>query len=218
MRTKRDKVLTMQLIKDAARETILKEGVKALKVNRLERDSGRSKRMFYDYFESLDNLLRIVLEENDPWLDYKEKFSLIKEEHALDYGRRLVPMILQSHLTSFSEDRIAREVSRLELTESDDLIKELANSREHVGEKLFSFIDPYFKKSDIDIRLVIAVLIGGINYLTLHAESTGSTFCGANLNDSTGRNDLKRTVSQIIGWAYDQAKKSRALSVEDIER
>lgn len=218
MRTKRDKVLTMQLIKDAAREIILKEGVKALKVNRLERDSGRSKRMFYDYFENLDNLLKIILEENDPWLVYKEKFSVIKEEHALDYGKRLVPMLLRSHLSSFSKDRIAREVSRLELTERDELIKELAISREHVGEKLFSFIDPYFKNSDIDIRLVIAVLIGGINYLTLHAEVTGSTFCGAKLNNEKTMDDLERTLTQIIGLVYDQAKKSRALSLVDVGR
>jgi len=206
---KRDKLATMKLFQDAALEIIKNEGIEKLKINRLERKTGKSKRLVYEYFGGLDGLLQEVLKSNDPWLGYAENISSILKLHKGNMGEDLAGVLLKNHLVNFYNDRFAQQVSLMELSKKDDqALKSLARSREELGDRLFAIAERHFEGTDVDIRSVMAVLIGGINYLTLHKSANGSTFCGTNMETAEDFGKLCRTLEQIVRWAYQQAKKS----------
>jgi hypothetical protein len=88
---------------------------------------------------------------------------------------------------------------------SEDLkpLKELNRERERLAEELFSkVIDDHFKNKDKNIRAIEGLLIGGVYYLTLQAKMSGETMCGIDINKDEGREEIKKTLKQIIEWAY----------------
>jgi len=206
---KRDKIATMKLFQDAALEIIKNEGIEKLKINRLERKTGKSKRLVYAYFGGLDGLLEAVLKSNDPWLGYTQNIASILKLHKGNMGEDLAGILLKNHLVNFYSDGFAQQVSLLELSKKDDpALSSLTRSREELGNRLFAIAERHFEGTDVDIRFVMAILIGGINYLTLHKMANGSTFCGTNIERTEDFGKLCNALEQIVRWAYQNAKKS----------
>ena len=81
-----------------------------------------------------------------------------------------------------------------------------------MGSKLFALIDPSFDKTDVDIRAVCALLLGGIYYLTLHANSTGGTVCEIDIQTEEGKERIIKGLEDIIKWTYEEGDKQK---VED---
>ena len=61
--------------------------------------------------------------------------------------------------------------------------------------------------SDVNLRATLALLIGGIYYLSLHAKSNGSTFCGIDINIDEGKSQIDDTIKNIIYHTFDNSKK-----------
>lgn len=205
---KRNKTVTMQLFKDAALEIIRKEGFEQLRVNKLERKVGKSKRLLYDYFGGIEGLLKEILYDTDPWLSYNKHVAQILKLHRNNKGKDLAGILLKNHLVYFSSDKLAQQISLLELTKKGNrVLRDLSNSRERLGDKLFSISNEHFDNTKVDIRFVMALLIGGINYMTLHKETNGSSFCGTDIKNERDFKKLCETLDQISKWAYENAHK-----------
>ena len=65
---------------------------------------------------------------------------------------------------------------------------------------------PNFEKAPVDLRARLALMIGGIYYLSLHAKANGSTFCGIDLNESEGQERIENEIRNIIFEAYEKAE------------
>ncbi|WP_312352557.1 TetR/AcrR family transcriptional regulator [Sphingobacterium siyangense] len=202
----RNKNLTMELFREAAKRIVSHKGVSALRINSLQKEAGKSKSLIYSYFGGISGVLREVLETNDVWLSYYSKLREILSKRYDDHGKDLVITMLKQHLHKFSDDKLAQEVSLLELTSKDDtVLKELSESREFLGDRIFHISEEYFSKGTVSIRMVLALLIGGINYMVLHANSNGSTLCGLNIHTSSDFDLMGKTLEQIISWAYEKS-------------
>lgn len=203
---RRNKQATIKLFRKAAERLLSEGGLKALRINSLQREAGKSKSLIYDYFGGIAGVLRDVLEVNDVWLSYHEKMKNILEEDYEDCGKSLAIMLLQEYFTKLSKDKLAQEISLLGISNRvDRTVRELSESREQLGDKLFNIFDPHFSGDTVSFRMVSALLIGGINYLVLHANSNGSTFCGIDINTDKDRNLMNKTIEQIVIWAYEHA-------------
>ncbi len=66
-----------------------------------------------------------------------------------------------------------------------------------LGEKLFSLLDKN-KENKFDLRAILAIQIAGLYYLSIHAKSNGSLFCGINLNTPEGRQRIINSMESII--------------------
>lgn len=204
----RNKELTKHRFLEAVGSIIKQEGMKGLTVKRIAVVAGLSKRLVYDYFGSLDDLVREFLHKSDHWLSYEERMEKIMANHAGNHGRELAALMLKNHLHSFYSDDLLQEVSLMELANKDnDLLIGLHKLRERVGDKVFAIFEEYFKGTDVNIRIIEALLIGGINYMVLHSSSVGTTFCGIDISNERDRRGLMTTLEQITQWAYDNAKK-----------
>lgn len=74
-----------------------------------------------------------------------------------------------------------------------------------MGEQVYEIISTAFDKASVDICARLALQIGGIYYLTLHAKSNGSTVCGIDINEEGGRERIKEVLKEIIDEAYTKA-------------
>ena len=72
-----------------------------------------------------------------------------------------------------------------------------------MGEGLFSIIDKQFENSNVDIRANLALLIGGIYYLTLHGKNNGSLFCGIDINNDKGKERISKAIKDILHSSYN---------------
>lgn len=85
-----------------------------------------------------------------------------------------------------------------ELGEKRKILRKIADEREEVGELLFEAILPAFREAAIDLRARIALIVGGIYYLALHATTNGSTFCGIDLNDAQEKDRIAAAIQEIV--------------------
>ncbi|MHA7607292.1 hypothetical protein ACV0BM_000355 [Elizabethkingia meningoseptica] len=83
------------------------------------------------------------------------------------------------------------------------MLRNISDKRETLGEQIFSIITPDFEKVDVDVRARLALLVGGMYYLSLHANSNGSTFCGIDINETEGKERIERA---IVSETYEKAK------------
>ncbi|RZK42697.1 MAG: TetR/AcrR family transcriptional regulator [Pedobacter sp.] len=197
---------TKQLFLAAIGEMILENGISSLRVNQVAKRAGRNKGLLYQYFHSLEGLLKEYLELNDDFLVYEQKIDQVMEGHRADQGRELASLILKNHFQNFMSNKLLRQISLLELTERSDLLVELSNSRERLGDKLFSLSEDYFRNTGVSIRVIEAILIAGINYIVLHSETNSVNFCGIDIKNDDHRNLIRKTLHQITEWAYEHAE------------
>lgn len=194
---------TKTAILHAATEIIKRDGLDGLRINKVELESRRSKKMVYEYFGNMQGLLKQILVANDPWLHYKDRVADLLPFHANNFAEDLLTLMLESHIANYSADTFAQIISKMELTSSDNIFKELSDSREDLAHKIFALTDEHFKNGPVNIRMVCALLIGGINYMVLHRNNNGSTFCGMDIIVENQRQTLTATVKQILSWAYE---------------
>lgn len=205
-RQTRNKAKTIELFREAAKRILSRGGVKALGINSLQKEAGKSKSLIYSYFGGITGVLRDALDTNDVWLSYYNKIRDIISQPHEDHGRSLAETLLKEHLDRFFQDSLAQEISLLELSsKGDTMLKELSESREYLGNKLFNISDKHFSNGNVSIRMVFALLIGGINYMVLHANSNGSTFCGVDIHTQEDLELMNKTLEQIVAWAYEHA-------------
>lgn len=75
----------------------MKDGIYALKINRLERDSRKSKKLIYDYFGSIQGVLLHVLKTKDSWGEYKNEVSTLIKDNRKTFGELIASPILENH-------------------------------------------------------------------------------------------------------------------------
>ena len=103
------------------------------------------------------------------------------------------------------KDKALQKIIHWELGENSKLLRSLADERERVGEQLFSLIMSDFEKSPVDLRARLALILGGIYYLSLHSKSNGSLVCGIDVNEDSGKQRIENAIREIIFEAYEKA-------------
>lgn len=198
----RNKERSKQVILDTAIILLKEKGIKNFTVESLAKKSGKSRRLIYNYYGNADEILKAVLNKSDFWLTLEERIEEVILKQKSKNTKDLASLVFSNHCDTFYKDSLIQEISALELTNKSGLLYNISNSRERIGEKLFKVAEPDFENTNVSIRMLSAILIGGINYVLLHSKTNASTFCGLNLNSEQDFNLLKKTVDQIIGWAY----------------
>lgn len=95
-----------------------------------------------------------------------------------------------------------------ELSETNPLLREMADYKEKITGSIFELADPIFNKTNINIRAVNAILVAAVYYLTIHARVNGSTFCQIDINTEEGEQELLKTIKQLLDWTYEHARNS----------
>lgn len=201
----RDKSRTMARMVAAVGKVIQKKGYPGLTAPNIAIAAGVDKKLVWTYFGSVDNLIEEYVRQKDFWkFTAKAQIAdLLKAPENI--GKNEIDGILQSQFEILQKDKALQKIIHWELGETNKMLRKIADRREEIGEQLFSVIMPDFETANVDLRARIALILGGIYYLSLHSKSNGSLVCGIDINEEEGRIRIENAIQDIIFEAYEKA-------------
>lgn len=202
----RDKSRTMARMVAAVGKVIQKKGYPGLTAPNIATAAGVDKKLVWTYFGGTNNLIEEYINNKDFWKvsEQKKIADLLKSSNSI--GAREISNLLCSQFETMLKDKSLQKIIHWELEGNNKVLKKIAQEREEIGEQLFSVIIPRFEEEQIDLRGRIALIIGGIYYLSLHAKNNGSTFCGIDINIPEEESRIKKVIQNLITESFKKIK------------
>lgn len=199
----RNKERTKANLITALGKILKKDGFSGLSISRVAEVAKVDRRLIYDYFGSIEGLVKDYLNTNDYWKISSEEIGDIVEASKADAGRRLAYNVLENQFDSLIENEEMRRIITWGLSEKLPILKELDLKREDIGNQVLGAVfDAHFEGNDKNFRAMYAILMGGVYYLTLHAKMQENPFCGIDLQQPSGQEEIKKALKQFIDLAY----------------
>ena len=199
----RDKERTKKKLINTVGKILKTEGFYKLKITNIAKKAGVDRKLIYEYFGSTENLINSYLHTKDFGSQIKQS-DFITSENS-DHGKEYSKILL---MKMFAEIETNKELQRIivwELSEKNNLLRQLAEERESLGDKIFDLLMfPFFKENHKSYRAVMAIIISSIYYLNLHRESNGSKFCGLDIKNDQDKQALLSVMKDFIDFAYQK--------------
>ena len=207
----RDKERTMARMVASVGKVIQKKGYAGLTAPNIALAAGVNKQLVWTYFGGIDNLVEEYIMQKDFWKSGAKPMMQRIFANAENAGASETNDVLQAQLEIILKDKIWQKIIHWELGENKKMLRVLADKREETGEQLLSLIDHYFEHTDVNIRARLALLIGGIYYLSIHSKSNGSKVCGIDINEDEGLLEIEKAIKGIIYESFEKAKTQKTL-------
>ncbi|MNI17024.1 hypothetical protein D3C73_703810 [compost metagenome] len=190
----------------AVGKVIQKKGYHALNGPNIALECGLNKALIWNYFGGLDQLVEAYLTQKDFWQigDKGVLEQMITNPGSISVS--LIEELLNSQFNTFLKDKTKQKVIHWGLGEKTKALKNIADRRELLGEELFKHVDSKFENSENDLRATLAILVSSIYYLSLQAKSTGSTFCGIDVNTEAGKERIQKTMRKILEQTFSDVE------------
>jgi len=204
----KDRTETEKRILDAVTAVVLADGIKGLGINRIAGKADCSKVLIYRYFGDLDGLLARWAEDNNYWIRQGQMIDLnALSDAAIEDKKRIAADVFKGQLNEVRSGEIMRELLRWQLSEDHPVCKAMMARAEERG---LSITRAMLKntKTDLDVEALIALIAGGIFYLTLSADYA-PVFNGVALDSENGWERIEKAIDQIIDMIFTQIKEKR---------
>ncbi|EDM38509.1 transcriptional regulator, TetR family protein [Pedobacter sp. BAL39] len=199
----RNKERTKENLITALGEILKKDGFSGLSISRVAEKAKVDRRLIYDYFGGLEGLVKEYLNNNDYWNIHPEEIGNIVEASKADTGKALAYRVLEDQFDSLMSSEEMRRIITWGLSEKLPVLKELDLKRENIGDQLLREVfDDTFDHTDKNFRAMYAILMGGVYYLTLHSKMQENPFCGIDLQQPSGQEQIKKALMQFIELVY----------------
>ncbi|WP_316753315.1 TetR/AcrR family transcriptional regulator [Pedobacter gandavensis] len=205
----KNKERTKQKLLDAVGEIIKKDGYAALKLKNIEAVAGVDRKLLYDYFGSINNLVESYIRQKDFYMGLADKARELVKENEGDFGNKMIQKILIDQLDCFIDDDYLQQIVLWHISEPSSLLTEISEEREKVSRIFVELTDPHFEGTDVDIRARLALIAAGIYFLVLYAKKTDVLFCGIDMNSTDGIDRIKKTISSLTEEAYSLADRQK---------
>ncbi|MGO3306240.1 MAG: TetR/AcrR family transcriptional regulator [Sphingobacterium sp.] len=204
----RDKEKTKRRLVATVGKVLQKYTYSGLTITKIAKESGLNPKLIYLYFGNLDGLIQQYILEKDFW-SAKSRTQLAElVEHPDSIGAEETNEVFQGQFDTFLKDKTIQRIIHWEMGMKNKLLRKVADDREELGGHLLSTLDSKFKNTGVDIRASLAIILGGIYYLTLHAKNNGSTISGIDINEDEGRERIEKAIERIIRRDFEDAERS----------
>jgi hypothetical protein len=200
----RDKEATIARLIEMVGVILRENGYRWLNPSEIQKKLGRNRRQVYAYFLNMNNLLSTYLREKDYWLPYFERFQPHQDAGAEELKNMFVHM-MQENLSFFKDDKEMQSIILWQLSESRAILKELNFKREDAGAKRLVLTDAIFEGTDLDFRSLLALILGGSYFISLHSRMNIGTVAGRDIKNPSELALVQRTIEQVIKWAFHTA-------------
>lgn len=200
------KMRTMQSIMDAVGRIIEKRGYPGLTIMNIEAEAKQHRRLIYLYFGNIDNLIETYIRQKDFWLFATQDFIKQLKSDSLQIDKKDIVKLLQDQLNTMLDDKVLQGILHWELGKSNEVLRTVMERRIKIGEQLFEAVEPDFENKGVDLRAIMALLIGGVYYISMHSNTTASFFCGIDVNQSDGKKRIANALETIVDWIYENLK------------
>ncbi len=185
-------------VADRATEVVFREkGYTGLTNANITKEAGVNHTLIKKYFGSLENLLEEYVKRKDFWqlLNNERLNELVNQQREVT--KFDIVLVLNALFDKVFHSEELQKILLWELSDDAEIMKKVAREREVLGERLFLSLDNN-KGNKLDLRAILAVQIAGLYYLSIHAKSNGSLFCGIDLNTPEGRQRIINAMESII--------------------
>lgn len=201
----REKARSMKKLVNAVGKVLQKHGYPGLTAVSIANEAGLNRKLIYTYFGTLDNLIETYIMEKDFWKSGAKKMLSNLMANPDSLGKVMVNTVLQAQFDTLLNDKTQQKILHWGLAGKDKMLRKVADQREATGDGLLEILDKDFEQSEVDIRAFLALHIAGIYYLSLHAKSNGSTFCGIDINDAKGKLRISKAIQHSVETVYKSA-------------
>ncbi|MCC9044303.1 TetR/AcrR family transcriptional regulator [Myroides sp. M-43] len=201
---------TRERNKEKSKEEILKavgailkeKGYVGLKVNDIAATAGLDKKLIYNYFGGVDQLLDEYINSQYFWNNVDPENLLT--EASKDGGKEIGKVLLSEQFDFVQQNKEFQKLLIWQLSEERESLKNIVNKQEEVGELLFQNVsDKFFGDKATDYRALMAILVSGAYYLNLYTEHNGRYFCGIDLKSDKGRQHIKDAMNMMVDKMYE---------------
>jgi len=190
----------------AVGETLKEDGYESLGLNKIAARAGVSKPMVYEYFGSLNGLLKAYIAGNDSWVPYLESLELPEHPNSEELKNCFIKM-LQDQFRFFHQEKEMQRLVHWQIRSYNPLMRAICEAREREGARLLRLADDHFRKSGISLKAVLAMVVGGVYYNILHDSADLGTIAGIDLKNEKDFDIMLKTIAQIVEWAFNAATK-----------
>ncbi|SDT68706.1 transcriptional regulator, TetR family [Mucilaginibacter mallensis] len=206
---KNSKERSMQKLVEAVGTIIRTQGYTGLNALNIGKTAGVNRGLINLYFGSLDNLVEVYVRGKDYWVAAAGNAGELMEEKRDQHTREILESLLVNQLNYFYKEDEMQKIVLWQLSQRSKIMYEVAEEREKLGEAFFNLADPYFENTDVDLRAVAGLLVGGIYYMVLHAKANDSLFCQIDVNSENGLERIKKAISAILTDTYKRAENAK---------
>ena len=196
----RNKNKSKQDLINAVGELLTTKGYSSLKVNNIAATAGLDKKLIYKYFGGTEELLDEYILNQDFWANVtSEKIPQVIN----DGGKELTKLMLTSQFDFLEKNEELQKILLWSLSEERKSLKKLIETQEKNGEMIFTTItDKFFGEKSREFRAISAIMVSGIYYLNMYAKKNGSVFCGIDLSEEEGKQEIKNAITKMVDKIY----------------
>jgi len=199
----RNKERTKLNLLSALGKILKKNGFSGISITSVADEAKVDRRLIYDYFGGLEGMVKEYLNSHDYWKMNPEEIDGIVQACQADAGKGVAYSVLENQFDSLINNEEMRRIITWGLIDNLPALKELDLKRENMGNQLLSAVaDSHFENSDKNFRAMYAILMGGVYYLTLHAKMQENPFCGIDLQEPVGQEQIKKALKNLIDLIY----------------
>jgi AcrR family transcriptional regulator len=199
----RNKERTKLNLLRALGKILKKNGFSGLSITSVADEAKVDRRLIYGYFGGLEGMVKEYLNSHDYWKMNPDEIDAIVQASQADAGKGLAYSVLENQFDSLINNEEMRRIITWGLIDKMPALKELDLKRENMGDQLLSAVsDHHFKETEKNFRAMYAILMGGVYYLTLHAKMQENPFCGIDLLEAKGQEQIKKALKDLLDLIY----------------
>lgn len=180
---------------EAVGKIIREEGYAALKLKKIVDTAGADRKLLYEYFGSIDNLVETYIRQKDYYSGFDKNVNELLRAAKGEYSAELIKGVMHQHLESFFEDIDMQQAILWQLNGGNQAVDDLYDQRERIGAIFLDLAEPNFTAINVDIKARIAIIVTGIYFMVLNRKSL---ICGIDLKTPEGRERIRNEISKII--------------------
>jgi AcrR family transcriptional regulator len=202
----RDSEQTKRELLDAVGKVIGEHGYAGLTTRKISAALGKDRNLIRYHFGSLEGLLEAYINDRDYWPPFFERFKLSADPQRPEL-EKLFSELMQENFRYFLKDPEMQQIILWQISQENELLKKISDTREREGAKLLGMTDQHFEGTGISFRSILALLLGGIYYVVLHGKANKSTVSGIDVNQLADQREMLKTIGQILEWTWRAAEK-----------
>jgi len=184
---------------------LTEEGYQGIGVNKIAHLSGVSKPMIYEYYGNLNGLLKAYIQRKDYWLEYFASLEM-PAEPTTEELKMLFIKILQDQYRFCYQEKEMQKLVNWQISEYHPLMRAICQEREKAGNRLIEMAEKHFPKSKINLKAVLALLVGGIYFIVLHDSAGAGTIAGVDIQHEKDFDAVCKTIAQMVELAFAAAE------------
>ncbi len=199
---RRDPEETKARILDALARLILRDGLAAVGVNALARETGADKVLIYRYFGDLDGAYRAFAERGDFW--YRAEDLLAGVDPARMTLADAVKLSLRRHAAEIRKRPVTLAVLAAEPANRTALVIALEDIREKRALEIAEWLAAQYRiPRGLDIEAIAALLAAALNYLAARSRKI-RVFSGVKIKSDADWERLLKAVDRLVDGVFKE--------------